>query len=51
MKHFMHKAAAAVFCSSMLFIACEDMDSYDDKIGPSRVTDVAVRSLDSGTEV
>lgn len=42
---------ASLFALSSLMLSCENLDDYDDTIAPSVITDVSVKSLDSGTAV
>ncbi len=43
--------AASLMAAAAIFTSCDDLDDYDDLIGPSAISDVSVTSLSSGTAV
>ncbi len=49
-KHFVNLAVLALSASA-LFVSCDNLDAYEDKIAPSKVSGITVSSLSSGTAV
>ncbi len=43
--------ASAVLASSLILAGCENLDTYEDTIAPSAVSNVTVKSLDTGDAV
>lgn len=49
--HKLFTAAAMVLSASVFLAGCDDLDKYDDTMGPSMVSGFSVKSLDSGDAV